>query len=558
MKSFQDLGLSEDVLKELTKKGFEVPTPIQEQTIPAILMGTKDIVGQAQTGTGKTAAFGLPIIEQIQANARKTQALILTPTRELAIQVAEEINSFKGKKKISIIPIYGGQSISLQLRSLQKGVDIVVGTPGRVLDHLKRKTLNLEHVAFFVLDEADEMLNMGFQEEVTEIFEQMNKDKRTLLFSATMPPEILKIAKKYMNDYDVIKVAKNDLDLTKTDQLYFEVSERDKFEALCRIIDIEEEFYGLVFCRTKLDVDKVSSRLVERGYDADALHGDMTQNLRENILQKLKKKLVNILVATDVAARGIDVQSLTHVINYAIPHDPESYVHRIGRTGRAGKSGTAITFVTSEEHRKLTYITHKVKANIKKASVPKVKDLIKRKKDRIKVDLNNIIKAEPSEDYLNMAQDLLGENDPQKVLAAILQNTYHTDLDASRYADIREVSVDKAGKTRLFVSQGQLNGLTAAKLISFVKKACNISDAEINDVQIRDKFSFVTLPFKQAEVVLASFQKRRKSGDLVFEKANAGRDVGPKTRRGFRGGANSRDRGASGSSSRDRDRSRRK
>jgi ATP-dependent RNA helicase DeaD len=346
MATFESLGLSDKTLKILERKGFEEPTPIQEKTIPAILEGEKDIVGQAQTGTGKTAAFGLPIIELIPEKSKAVQALVLTPTRELAIQVAEEINSLKGKKKLSIVPIYGGQSIELQLRSLRKGIDIVVGTPGRILDHLRRRTLKLQNISFLVLDEADEMLNMGFLEDVREIMDNTGPEKRTMLFSATMPREILQIAKKYMGEYDVMKVTKGQLTVSLTDQIYFEVSSADRFEALCRIIDIEEEFYGLVFCRTKIDVDTIANRLIERGYDADALHGDMSQGQREKILNKFKKHLLNVLVATDVAARGIDVQDLTHVINYSLPQDPESYVHRIGRTGRAGKEGNAITFIT--------------------------------------------------------------------------------------------------------------------------------------------------------------------------------------------------------------------
>nr|WP_211436152.1 DEAD/DEAH box helicase [Candidatus Kuenenia stuttgartiensis] len=337
MESFESLGLSESTLKVLKEKGYEEPTPIQQKTIPAILSGTKDIVGQAQTGTGKTAAFGLPVLELLPEKSKNVQALVLTPTRELAIQVAEELNSLKGKKRLSIVPIYGRQSMELQLRSLKKGIDIVVGTPGRVLDHLKRGTLKIGKISFLVLDEADEMLNMGFIDDVREIMENTGHEKRTLLFSATMPFEIMQIAKNYMRDFDVQKVNAGQLTVSQTDQIYFEVFAADKFEALCRIIDIEKDFYGLVFCRTKIDVDAVASHLIERGYDADALHGDISQSLREKILAKFKKRQINILIATDVAARGLDIHNLSHVINYSLPQDPESYVHRIGRTGRAGK-----------------------------------------------------------------------------------------------------------------------------------------------------------------------------------------------------------------------------
>jgi len=325
------LVLSENTLKALSKKGFEEPTPIQELVIPRLLSGTQDIVGQAQTGTGKTAAFGLPLIELLDDKSPFVEAIVLTPTRELALQVAEEMNSLKGKKRLNIVPIYGGQSMELQLRRLESGAHIVVGTPGRVIDHINRKTLRLNKLKFMVLDEADEMLNMGFIEDIEEIIKHTNEDKRMLLFSATMPKEILNIARKYMKDYEVLAVKNKQLTTELTEQIYFEVREDDKFEALCRIRDMEKEFYGLIFCRTKVDVDNVCSRLIDRGYNAEALHGDISQYQRERILKRFKARQINMLVATDVAARGIDISDLTHVINYSLPQDPESYVHRIGR-----------------------------------------------------------------------------------------------------------------------------------------------------------------------------------------------------------------------------------
>lgn len=519
MESFETLGLSEGALKVLKRKGFEEPTPIQVKIIPAILAGKKDIVGQAQTGTGKTAAFGLPIIELLQEKSKIVQALILTPTRELAVQVAEEINSLKGKKKMSIVPIYGGQSIDLQLRSLRKGIDVVVGTPGRILDHLERRTLKLDKISYLVLDEADEMLNMGFLEDVKKIMENTGAKKRTLLFSATMPHEILQIAKKHMLEYDVMKVTKGQLTVSKTDQIYFEVSAADKFEALCRIIDIEEEFYGLVFCRTKIDVDTVGNHLIERGYDADALHGDMTQSMREKILNKFKKQLINILVATDVAARGIDVQNLTHVINYALPQDPESYVHRIGRTGRAGKEGTAVTFITPQEYRKLQFIKKGAKTDIRKAVLPKVKDVIKTKKLRIQADLKDIVKSPPKSEYMEMSRELLERNRPDDILAALLQYSFQDELSEKSYTEIEDATVDTKGKTRLFVTQGKQNGLTRGKLVDFINDKCSIASGKLRDIQILDKFSFVTLPFHEAETVLSFFKKRKRGSGPFITKA---------------------------------------
>ncbi len=517
MESFENLGLSEKTLKVLKQKGFEEPTAIQIKTIPAILAGEKDIVGQAQTGTGKTAAFGLPILELLTEKSTSVQALVLTPTRELAIQVAEEISSLKGKRKLSIVPIYGGQAIDLQLRSLKKGIDIVVGTPGRILDHLKRRTLKLDKISFIVLDEADEMLNMGFLEDVKEIMEKTGSDKRTMLFSATMPREIMHIAKEYMGEYDVMKVTKGQLTVSQTEQIYFEVSAANKFEALCRIIDIEEGFYGLVFCRTKIDVDTIANHLIERGYDADGLHGDMSQGQREKILNKFKKRLLNILVATDVAARGIDVQNLTHVINYALPQDPESYVHRIGRTGRAGKEGIAITFITPQEYKKLQFIQKKAKTDIRKAKLPRVADVIKSKKMRIKADLKDIVESCPRSEYLEMSRELLKVNEPLDILAALLQHSFQDELSEKSYTEIDDAVVDTKGKTRLLVRQGKQDGLTRNKLIDFIKDKCGIAGGKIKDIHILDKFSFVTLPFNEAETLLSSFKnlknlKKNKKG----------------------------------------------
>ena len=321
--NFFDLGLSDEILEVIKQKGFEKPSPIQVLTIPLLLKNEKDIIGQAQTGTGKTAAFGLPIIENTENNGI-TQALILAPTRELAIQVAEEMMSLRTNREIGILPVYGGQPIEGQLRRLKRGVEIVVGTPGRILDHLKRGTLKIDQLSYMVLDEADEMLNMGFIEDIEKILSQTNKDKRMLLFSATIPPRIVKLAQKFMGKYEEIKVSPKRLTVDLTDQIYFEVNSSDKFEALCRIIDIEKEFYALIFCRTKLKAQHLGNALSDRGYDAAALHGDISQNQRERILDQFRKKRIRILAATDVAARGIDIQELTHVLNYSIPQDPDS------------------------------------------------------------------------------------------------------------------------------------------------------------------------------------------------------------------------------------------
>lgn len=520
LEGFAALGLSEKTIKALAKKGFEEPSPIQALTIPVLLKGEKDVVGQAQTGTGKTAAFGLPILEMINKSNGNVRAIVLAPTRELAIQVAEEINSFANGRKLKIVPVYGGQSIELQIRQLKKGVDIVVGTPGRVQDLIDRKVLKLDKLEYFILDEADEMLNMGFVEDIEKILESTNKDKRMLFFSATMPKEILKIAENHMRkDYEIIKVESKELTTNLTDQIYFEVKQKDKFEALCRIIDLEPEFYGIVFCRTKNDVNELAGKLNDRGYDAGELHGDITQNHREVTLNRFKAKKLSILVATDVAARGIDVNDLTHVVNYAIPQEAESYVHRIGRTGRAGKEGTAITFMTPSEYKKLLQIKRITKTDIRKEKLPEIKDVILSRKHRIIENITNILQEGNLNGFLDMAKDLLKEGNPEEIVASLLKSAYEDVLDTSNYNEIEEATVDHTGKTRLFIALGRVDKITPKKLVEFIVKESSIDKNKIKGVEVYENFSFMSVPFAEAEVILDIFKKVRKGRKPLVEKA---------------------------------------
>ena len=510
---FKQLGLSEKVIDAISKKGFEEPTPIQTLTIPVILRDDTNIIVQAQTGTGKTAAFGLPLIEMVDVKQKSVQAMIVTPTRELAIQVSEEISSLKGNSGIQIVPIYGGQSIDQQLRRLKKGVHIVVGTPGRVIDHLNRKTLNLSDIAYLILDEADEMLNMGFIDDMEEIMKHTNPGKKTLLFSATIPARIKALASKYMAGYEFITVAKQLPTVSLTEQIYYEVQSTDKFEALCRIIDIEEDFYGLVFCRTKNDVDEVVSHLIERGYDADFIHGDISQSQREKTLDRFKKKKINVLVATDVAARGLDVSNLSHVINYALPHDPESYVHRIGRTGRAGKQGTAITFITPSEYKRLMFIQRIAKTDIKKLKIPNVKDIIKAKTRKINEDISAIKSEEIDANYYNWAKKLLENNNTTEILAKILNYSFDDKLNPGLYNEIEDLSgknrkIEMEGRTRLFVALGKKDKISPSKLVRFIFENTGVRKSAIDQVEVYDDFSFVTVPYKEAKTILGIFQKR--------------------------------------------------
>ncbi len=518
---FKSLGLSEKSLKAITKKGFEEPTPIQQKAIPLILTSQREIVGQAQTGTGKTAAFGLPILELIDIKKKAVKVMVVTPTRELALQVADELISLRQTKRIKITPIYGGTSIERQMRRLKEGTDIVVGTPGRIIDLINRQKLKLDQLDYLVLDEADEMLNMGFVEDIEKIISHANPEKRTFLFSATMPKSILNIAKKYMREFDKITVEKKELTTDLTDQIYFEVGERDKFEALTRIVDIEPDFYGLVFCRTKSDVDRVSNRLVERGYDAEGLHGDLSQFQRERVYGKFKSKRVNILVATDVAARGLDVSDLSHVINYAIPQDPESYVHRIGRTGRAGKQGTAITFVTPAEYRALLHIQKIAKTNIRKEQIPRVDAILKVKKSTIIEEIKALIFEDDIEEFADLTNELLEQFDAEVLLKGTLKYFLKDSLSSDAYGDIKDVSVDRQGKTRLFVAKGRKDGYNVKKIIDLIQSEVMIPSYKIRDIKIFDAFSFVSMPFEEAELLLYGLNKKSKSRRPLVSRAKA-------------------------------------
>lgn len=503
---FKDLGLSSRTLEWLEKKWFKVPSPIQAEVIPLLLANKKNIIWQAATGTGKTAAFGVPLIENLK-HENHIQALILVPTRELAIQVAEEINSLQYPKNLSIVSIYGWQSYEIQNRALKKGVDIVVGTPGRVMDHLDRRTLKLENIKYFILDEADEMLNMGFIDDIETIFKQTNPEKRILLFSATMPREILGVAKKYMGEYDLVAIKKEQLTTTQTEQFYIQIQERDKLEALCRIMDKEDDFYGIVFCKTKMDVDNVFSKLHEKWYSTQALHWDVQQKQRENILKLFKAKKTKILVATDVAARGIDVNDITHVINFALPQDPESYVHRIGRTGRAGKTGTAITFITPSEYRKFVFFQKATNTEVKKIEIPAIEHVIASKKKKLKNNIEEMLAKGTDEKYLAIAQELLLEKEADHVLAALLKIAYANEFNEEHYNIITKISSNPTqGKSRIFIALGKNAGYYPKTMVDFIMEETGIPSREIDDVRVLDDFSFITVPEHQSEVVLKALK----------------------------------------------------
>lgn len=519
MQKFEDLGLSTELLNALSKKGFEEPSEIQRLVIPELLKERTHLIGQAQTGTGKTAAFSIPILETIDAD-KTVKALILAPTRELANQVADEIYSLKGKKDIKVLAVYGGASIEQQIKNLKKGVDIVVGTPGRVMDLMRKKILKVDNLDYFVLDEADEMLNMGFLEDIELILEKTNDEKKMLFFSATMPKAILDIAKRFMVNYKMLKVEKKELTTNLTEQIYYEVKQEDKFEALSRVLDYEQDFYGIVFCRTKSEVDDVTNRLKARNYDAECIHGDITQGLRQKALDLFKKKVLTILVATDVAARGIDVSNLTHVINYSIPQEAESYVHRIGRTGRAGHKGIAITFVTPREASKLAQIKRITKTDIKRENIPNVEEILNAKKEALIAYVDEIIKENDHNAYDQLATELLEGRDPQQVLSSVLRHVYEDEFLPENYNEIENVKVKIDDKTRLFIALGSKDGYNAGRLLDLLNKKAKTPGRKVKDIKIMDKYSFITVPLQEAEFIIRALNSKKDSKPLV-EKANS-------------------------------------
>ena len=532
MKNFEELGLSPEIRRAIEEMGYECPMPVQEEVIPYLLGENNDVVALAQTGTGKTAAFGLPLIQKINVKNRIPQSLILCPTRELCLQIAGDLNDYsKYITGLRVLPVYGGSSIDSQIRALKQGVHIIVATPGRLLDLIERKTVSLTTIQNVVMDEADEMLNMGFIEDVEEIMSHTPGERRVLLFSATMPQRIVNLSRTYMRDVEMLRVESARLTADLTDQIYFEVREADKFDALTRIIDITPEFYGIVFSRTKVGTDELVNRLLERGYAAEGLHGDVSQAQREKVLRKFRNRQVNILVATDVAARGIDINNLSHVINYSLPQDSESYVHRIGRTGRAGNQGTAITFISSSEMRQFGFLRRDIKADIRRQDLPTPQDIVAVKRQRIKEELREIVEGDNYADYGDMAEELLAAYTPEVALAALLRLAFRSELDESNYPEIRSFSVDRRGTARLFLAVGRKDGYDVRKLVALLKRECGLRDKHINDVKLGDSYSFVSVPFEDAEQVVRRLNKLRRGTRPLAEIAQSvGGSDGPRGR----------------------------
>lgn len=489
---FNNLGLNEDILKAIEDMGFDAPSKIQAEVIPIVLQGT-DVIGQAQTGTGKTLAFGAPVLNSISNESKKVKSIILAPTRELAIQVYKELTTISKYTKFRLLPVYGGDSIDRQIKSLKRGIDIVIGTPGRVQDLINRKALDLSHIEFLVLDEADEMLNMGFVDDIENILKSCNDDRHTLLFSATMPSEIKKIAKKYMKkDAKHVAIAQNSMTVSSVEQYYYEVKQKNKFESLCKVLSVDEPVRAIIFCKTKRGVDELVESMKEKGFSAEGMHGDMTQNHRLNTLNRFKDRNIHFLVATDVAARGIDVKDTSHVINYDLPQDTESYVHRIGRTGRANSKGTAYTFVTPKEFSSLKRIQKISKSKIDKRQLPTMNDVIKAKFDSILNDVEQTLSKNNFDTFIPLIENLDGKFDLKNVSAALMSMLYNDEISYD-YDDDNNTESSPLDCTRIFLNVGRKDRLNPKILLEFLDNNANITKSQVGSIDILDKFTFVDI-----------------------------------------------------------------
>lgn len=527
--TFADLPLSKSILEGIEKKWYKNPSPIQEKVIPLLLKSDKDIIWQAQTGTGKTAAFSIPMLERIDPTSKSVQWLILCPTRELAIQVAEEFSSFLPWNKIKTALLYGGKSISQDIKDLKQNPLVVIWSPGRVKDHILKWRLKLDNLEYFVLDEADEMLNIWFRQDIEDIFSYTPEDKKVLLFSATMPKSILDIAKKYMREYDIVSVKKEDLTNSNIEQKYYEVTEWIKKDVLTRIIETEDNFYAIIFCRTKMDVDDISSYLNVRWYKAEWLHWDIDQKMREKILQRFKQKKINILVATDVAARWIDVNDITHVVNYTIPENAETYTHRIWRTARAWKKWVSITFATRRDLRRIRDFERITKSKIKKWELPSIDEVIEKKKRHLVDSIKEIIEQDQFKDYLDIAKELLELNsDDAVIISALIKRFYDNELNKQSYKTVK-IPKQIERKTepytnnwmiRLFVARWRNDNMDNPwKILNFLRKETSLDMKNAWKISIYDKFSYIDFPKEEWEEIISIFkEKNSKKPEVVKAK----------------------------------------
>lgn len=524
--NFENLGLCSEIQKAVKYMGFEEASPIQAKAIPVILEG-KDIIGQAQTGTGKTAAFGIPLLQKVDPKNKKLQGIVLCPTRELAIQVADEIrNLAKYMHGIKVLPIYGGQEIVKQIRSLKSGTQIIIGTPGRVMDHMRRKTIKMDQVHTVVLDEADEMLNMGFREDIETILSGVPEERQTVLFSATMPKAIMEITKKFQKNAQVVKVTKKELTVPNIEQFYYEVRPKNKEEVLTRLLDIYTPKLSVIFCNTKKQVDLLVTALLGRGYFAAGLHGDMKQAQRDRVMQGFRSGKTDILVATDVAARGIDVDEVEAVFNYDLPQDDEYYVHRIGRTGRAGRVGRSFSFVSGKEVYKLKEIQRYCKTKIYAQKVPSLDDVANTKMENILEDIDRIIETEDLTAMVNAIESKVNGSDytAMDIAAAFLKmctGMTMGDDGSAEDMDFGDTGAEEPGMVRLFINIGKKQKAKPGDILGALSGETGMPGKLIGTIDMFDKYTFVEVPREYAKDVLHAMQNAKIKGkSIAIEPAN--------------------------------------
>lgn len=515
--TFEEMCLDTRIMRAIAEMGFEQPSPIQAQSIPIAVEG-KDMIGQARTGTGKTASFGMPMLQRINPKDKNLQEIVLCPTRELAIQSANEIRKLaKFLHGIKVLPIYGGQEISKQIRSLKGGVQIVIGTPGRVMDHLRRHTLKPQTVDIVVLDEADEMLNMGFREDIETILGQLPEERQTMLFSATMPKPILEIAKRYLHEPEIVKVIQKELTVPKIEQYYYEVNPRKKNEVLSRLLDMYDPSLSLVFCNTKRKVDELVADLKGRGYFAEGLHGDMKQSQRDRVMNGFRNGRTDILVATDVAARGIDVDDVEAVFNYDVPQDDEYYVHRIGRTGRAGREGRAFTLVVGKEIYKLKDIQRYCKTKIRRQPIPSVNDVAAIKVEKLLEQAGELIATDGLGRMMDLLEEYLDGSDysatemAAALLAMQLGETSTQTLPKEEFGDTGA----EPGMVRMFMNIGKKDRVRIGDILGAVAGESGMEGALVGTIDMYDNFSFVEVPQEYAAAVLEAMNHSKIKGRRV-------------------------------------------
>jgi len=569
--NFSEFPLRDTLLRAIEERGFTEPTEIQEEAIPFLCLNDSDFVGQAQTGTGKTAAFALPLLNKLRKDTKSVQAIILAPTRELANQICEEIRKFSIHERIRVESVYGGVSIDNQVRNIRKfHPQIIVGTPGRVLDLINRKVLKLEDATFACLDEADEMLDMGFLDDVKTILSELGTERNIWMFSATMPPAILDLIRNYLNDPKVIKIKKSTLSNENITQKCYVVKEMHMREAVCRLLDSVEEYYGIIFTKTKLEAKSVCDELNFRGFPTDSLHGDMDQKQRDFTMKKFKEKRVKLLVCTDVAARGIDVDHLTHVFNFGLPQDLESYVHRIGRTGRAGQKGMALSIVTPSEIRKLGALERLTKAKILREKIPTLellKDAMVRRTINQFEDIFTEIQTDDKVDAsFDLFKDEFEDLDKEQVLKVLFKHTFQDAMQRLDREPIIDANTerrasegpgqagvpDRNGNVRFFVNAGRDDGLTLKDLLMGVSDGLKIDQRKIRNVQLREKFSFMDVPATHSEQLVNDVNIEVGSKRVRFEPTKENRGGGDRGGRSFggRSGGGGRSFGGGGRDSR--------